>query len=324
MPTVTVLMTTYNCASYIKEAINSILNQTYGDFEFLIIDDGSTDNTSEVVKSFNDTRIVYKIIEHVGRSIALNYGLSIAKYDWISIMDADDIAHPLRFEKQIAALSGSNNEICFTDAAYFKNNRLLYIIQNNFNGDDINEVLALHGHFTNSTLIFNKKHIIEFGGYKESLSVFEDYDLWLRIKDKSKFILVDKVLQFARIRNDSLTSGVLISQNKKFYEIQRPYYIDLKSSFRLFDLGEQNKVKGWREFFYGNKNLCRDYWTKIKLNQWDNRMYIAYLISFFPDDCVNYIKKLRIRLRLKYLFDKKTKFKGLDREFHYLLKEVSR
>lgn len=320
---ITVLMTTYNCSAYISRAIKSVLNQTYKDFEFLIIDDGSTDTTSEIVKSFGDERIVYKKIEHLGRSKALNYGLSIAKYDWISIMDADDIAHPLRFEKQIDALSGSENEICFTDAAYFKNNKLLYIIQNNFNENNINEVLALHGHFTNSTFIFNKKHILEFGGYKESLSVFEDYDLWLRIKDKSKFIVVDKVLQFARIRNDSLTSGDLISLNKKFYEIQSPYFKDLNSFFGIYSMDKAIKINGWREYFYGDKKFARYYWKQIKLNSFNFRILIAYAISYLPQSIFDWVKQNKIRLRLDYFLQRVSQFRNLQREFYSLLKEVS-
>lgn len=77
---------------FYKKAITSILNQTYKDFEFLIIDDGSTDNTESIVKSFNDNRINYQRIEHIGIGAASNYGLKQAKYDWIARMDADDIS----------------------------------------------------------------------------------------------------------------------------------------------------------------------------------------------------------------------------------------
>ena len=69
---ITVLLTTYNCAEFIGSAIKSVLNQTYPNFELLVIDDGSTDNTEDVIASFDDPRIIYKRIEHVGRSIALN------------------------------------------------------------------------------------------------------------------------------------------------------------------------------------------------------------------------------------------------------------
>ncbi|MBK7498363.1 MAG: glycosyltransferase [Ignavibacteriales bacterium] len=321
---ISVLMTSYNCASYIRQAVQSILNQTYKDLELVIIDDGSNDNTEEIISAFSDSRIKYKKISHYGRSNALNYGLSICNSDWISIADADDIAHPLKLEKQISLLSGTENEICFTDSAFFKGSKILFVIENNFNSMTVNNILALHGHFNNSTFLFNKSHILKYGGYKESLETFEDYDLWLRIKDNSKFIFVKETLQFSRIRNNSLTSGNLKLSKKNIYEIQKPHYLNVERYFGIEELYEQISFKGWREFFYGNKNLCRDYWNKINLNKWNSRMFLAYLISFFPADFVNYFNKLKVRLRLKYLFDKKTKFKGLDKEFHKLLKEVSR
>ena len=77
-------------------------------------------------------------------------------------------------------------EIIFTDAAYFNKDRIKYIVKNDFIPSNSNEMMALHGHFTNSTFLFNKSHILSFGGYNESLQVFEDYDLWLRIKDNSE------------------------------------------------------------------------------------------------------------------------------------------
>jgi len=321
---VTVLMPTYNCGLYISQAIQSILNQTYKNFEFLIIDDGSIDNTFEVISSFNDSRIVYKRIEHGGLSKALNYGLNCASNELIARMDSDDISHPLRFERQLFFSSREKSEIIFTDSAFFLNNKILYTVVNINKPNFTNRKLSLHGHFTHPSVIFHRRHILELGGYNESLSIFEDYDLWLRIKDKSKFIFVNEILQFQRMRESSLTNLDQNYLNKKFYEIQKPYYQDLKSFFSIFEADEQNQVIGWREFFYGNKNLCRDHWQKIRLNEWDYKMFLAYLISFLPSNFVNYFKKQRFRLRLQYLFNSNSKFKSLDKEFSKLLREVSR
>lgn len=320
---ITILMTTYNCAPYIGLAIKSILNQTFRNFELLIIDDGSTDNTSEVVNSFNDNRIVYEKTNHVGRSKALNFGLSIAKYDWISIMDADDIAHPFRLEKQIAIISGDITEVYFTDAAYFKKNRVLFTVENNFGSDKINEILVLHGHFTNSTFLFNKKHILNYGGYDENLDVFEDYDLWLRLKDNSHFKFVNEILQFQRIRNNSLMNSKYQYLNNKLYMLQEPYYKDLRKSFNIEQFEPQIETKAWREFFYGNKNLARKYWNKLNLNSYNFRIVVAYLLSYLPESILNWIKRQKIKLRLNYFRKINTVYKNLDREFNTLLKEIT-
>lgn len=105
MPIISVLLPAYNSGLYIKEAISSILNQTFTDFELLIFNDGSNDNTEEIILSFNDERIIYKKYAcNVGYLSLLNEGIEMAKGNYIARMDADDISMPTRFESQIAFL----------------------------------------------------------------------------------------------------------------------------------------------------------------------------------------------------------------------------
>ena len=104
-PKITVLLPVYNCELYVRTAIESILNQTFTDFEFLIIDDASTDKTLAVLKKIKDSRI--QLIEkpvNSGYTNSLNYGLQMAKGKYIARMDGDDISHPERFAKQIVYL----------------------------------------------------------------------------------------------------------------------------------------------------------------------------------------------------------------------------
>lgn len=321
---ISVVMPTYNCATFIKQSINSILNQTYKDFEFLIIDDGSTDNTEEIVLSFSDSRIVYKRIEHSGLSKALNIGLNCASNEIVARMDADDISHPLRFERQLLSSSRESNEIIFSDAAFFAKNKILFTILNINESNYINYKLSLHGHFTHPSVIYHRSHILGLGGYNESLNIYEDYDLWLRIKDRSKFIFVNEILQFQRIRDGSLTKINSKNLNDKLYEIQKPYFIDLTSSFGISEVDEQNKAKGWREYFYGGKNLARAYWLNVKMNNWDYRMFLAFLISYLPETFAKYIKSLRLRLRLEYIINQNKKYRGLAEEFKKILLEVEK
>lgn len=101
-PLISVLMPAYNAEKYIKEAIESILNQTFSNFEFIIIDDGSIDATEEIIKSFKDSRIVYiKNEKNLGLIKTLNKGISIARGEFIARMDSDDISMPQRFELQL-------------------------------------------------------------------------------------------------------------------------------------------------------------------------------------------------------------------------------
>lgn len=319
----TVLMTTYNCDKYIAPAIKSILNQTYKDFEFLIIDDGSTDDTQKVVSGFNDNRIRYIKRQHFGRAASLNFGLNSALSEIIALMDADDISHPERLDKQLNMMTGDQKRVCFTFAAYFSDEdvKIKFVSEREISAD-LSKVLALHGFFCNSTAIFYKNHILNYG-YDERLNSAEDYDLLLRLRDNSKFILIPDVLQFARIKKNSLSNTTYNSKENVIYKIQEPYFKDLLKSFRIEKTTVQQQLQGWREFFYGNKALSRGYWYKINLLNWDYRMYLAFLISILPKKVIDYFKNQRIRLRLKYQIYKITKFKGLEKEFRNLLREVS-
>ncbi len=123
---VSVLLPTYNAAEFLNYSIKSILNQTYKDYELLIIDDGSTDNTTEVVSNFADDRINYVKKSHSGLASSLNYGLKIAKYDWVARMDADDIAHPERLENQVCYIDDSINLIISSWAFIFRGEKILF------------------------------------------------------------------------------------------------------------------------------------------------------------------------------------------------------
>jgi glycosyltransferase involved in cell wall biosynthesis len=311
-------MTTYNCAPYIGQAVKSILNQTYKDFELLIIDDGSTDNTSELIKSFDDNRIAYHKVDHKGIGSAANYGLKIAKYDWIARMDADDISAPNRLETQIKFICSDSVRIISSWCGYFLNNKLKYI--NNTPVDDhiIKEKLKLHSVISHQSSLFNKKFILnELGGYSENLEAFIDYDLWLRAVNKVKFIIVPEVLVYARIRSDSVSNSKLYQKNFTFYKLQQNYFSKLDSE--ILD----NEINGWREYFYGDKNLVRVYWVKVKMNEWDYRMILALIISFLPENFLNFFKNLRLRLRFEYILNRKKKYHGLDDTFRKLLLEVN-
>src|ERR1700752_5362711 len=104
-PEISVIIPVYNAEKYIREAVESILHQTYTDFEVLLIDDGSTDNSAKVIAEIKDPRIVYIKQDNAGMAAALNKGITFCKGKFIARQDADDVAHATRFEKQIKFLT---------------------------------------------------------------------------------------------------------------------------------------------------------------------------------------------------------------------------
>lgn len=321
MTSLSVITTTYNCSAFISQAVQSILNQTYKDFEYIIIDDGSTDNTEKIMSKFNDNRIKYFKIEHVGRSGALNIGLAKSNYDIIALMDADDISHPLRFEKQLQIFKNSNQFI-FCDTGYFENNKIKYVIHNRYNIEDLNEKLILHGHFNNSSSMFSKSHLLSNGCYNEKLDVYEDYDLWLKLRHKSEFCVLPGIYHYMRLRDNSMTTSNPSKLKHILYSIQEKYFIDLGKSCGVYSIKNQTLLKGWREYFYGDKEAARKYWRKIKFFKRGLKVNIAFLFSFFPIKFIEYLKNNRIRLVLSYLLLNIKSFGKTQKEFSLVLNKI--
>ena len=108
-PKISIILTTYNGQRFIKDTIDSILKQTLSDFQFIIVNDGSVDETEKIILSINDDRIEYYLIDHVGHANALNYGLSKCKAELTSIIDHDDIASSEKFQMQFDLFNKNNN-----------------------------------------------------------------------------------------------------------------------------------------------------------------------------------------------------------------------
>ncbi|MDF1611500.1 glycosyltransferase family 2 protein [Stygiobacter electus] len=314
---VTVIMTTYNCGEYISQAIKSVLNQTYKDFELLIIDDGSTDNTEHIVKRFDDKRINYFKIEHIGYSSAINIGLNRAKYDWVSFCDADDIIHPQKILQQFQLIKKGNNLI-YTNTAFFKKNKILYELSTKNNLQLINKKIALHGHLGPSVM-YNRKFILNRGAHNSNLIAFGDYELLLRILNDIEIIILPEFFYYQRLRNNSMSTTETMKKKNLIYKIQKPYFDKLSEHFGITSSKEQLMIKGWREFFYGDKNLARKYWIEAGLNQWNIKLLITFLLSYLPEKFLDYLKDKRIRLRLEYQIQRLLSRNDIQNEFDKVL-----
>lgn len=224
-PKVTILMSVYNGEKYLGEAIDGILNQTFKDFEFLIINDGSTDSTAEILQSYQDPRI--KIInneKNMGLTKSLNKGLKIAKGEYIARQDGDDVSLPTRLEEQISFLD-KNKEVGLLGTAW-------YIIDEN--SQEIRISKPTDGkyvvHFMcHGTALIRKDCLKKVGLYREVFEYAQDYDLWLRIADEFEVRNIRKPLYKRRVHD------VSISLNKKMQQ-------DLYASLAIEMMEERRKT----------------------------------------------------------------------------------
>lgn len=301
---ITVLMPTYNCAAYISCAIRSILAQTHQNFEFLIIDDGSDDNTKEIVHSFIDPRIIYFQLEHMGVVSALNFGIIKASFDLIAIMHADDLAHPDLLKRSIF-IRTHNPSLDIISCWYscFKNKKILYNVKTPETHNDIVNGLVLYSLVCHPGCTFSKSKLLEFShGYSASGGI-EDYALWYQLKDHLIFYNIQEVLIFYRMRTNSLSRNNLIQYNKTIYCFQRSFYDKLPQYFGI-DPKRINIYKGWREYFYGSPNLARKYWRSCEREFLkDYKILLAFLISFLPEKLFMFFKESQIRFRIHYLIE---------------------
>ncbi len=312
---ISILMPTYNCAKYITSAIQSVLNQTFVEFEFLIIDDGSTDDSENIISKLKDDRIKYVKKQHSGLGDSLNYGLQIAQNDIIARMDADDIALPNRFEKQLL-FHKANPHIDVVSCWYaiFANSKIKYIVKTPTEHQEIVKGLTLYSYISHPGCLYNRNTILKFGGYNSE--VFEDYELWLRRRDELKFAIIPEVLILQRYRDDSLSHRNIKGKNSIHYQIQQRYFDSLSSNFNIRDSYEENSIRGWREYFYGSAKLARNYWIKSRLKLLlDYRMLLAFMVSFLPKTVFIEFKESNLSYRLNYLFQFYSKeFKQLRRQ----------
>lgn len=209
MPKISVIMPVYNGEKYLREAIDSILNQTFSDFEFIIINDCSVDSTEDIIKSYDDSRIVYiKNEKNLGVAGTLNKGLELAKGEFIARMDADDISLPTRFEKQIKFMEENpevgvlgSNAIVFSETSE---------IITNFPETEFEFIFNL---FFSSQIIHPsvmvRRKLIDDGLYKYNprWEGREDYALWLYLVKHTKLANFKEPLLKYRVHNLQVTQN---------------------------------------------------------------------------------------------------------------------
>lgn len=209
-PTISVLLPVYNSSKYLKFSIESMLAQTFSDFELIIINDGSTDESDNIIRSFKDKRIVYYISNYnQGLIRILNFGISVAKGEWIARMDADDIALPERFEEQLNYAENNAIEIVATKIKLIDD--LGFPIgswpedSNHTSSDQIENRLPQSNCIAHPSILI-RTTILKKYGYSLNQKNSEDWDLWLRlISDGYKIGKIDKELLLYRIHAESIT-----------------------------------------------------------------------------------------------------------------------
>ncbi len=209
-PLVTVLMPVYNCEKYLSTSIESILHQTFTDFEFIILDDGSTDDSINIIQSYcaQDQRIrLIRNDQNMGIAYSLNKGINIAKGKYIARMDADDISKPERLEKQVEFLE-THNEVgilgCCAQVVD-ASGKLIEHYSVPENHSLIVWILPFGRAFAHPTVMMRTDLIQNIGGYSTDIIYGQDVDLWIRAVGKTQFANLMEELFIYRTHANSVT-----------------------------------------------------------------------------------------------------------------------
>ncbi|MDP2365901.1 MAG: glycosyltransferase [Ignavibacteria bacterium] len=315
-PKVSVLMPVFNGEKYLKKAIESVLCQTYTDFEFIIIDDGSTDNSLGIIQLFNDTRIkTFKNQSNCGIIDTLNFGLELIRGKYIARMDCDDISLPDRLQRQITYLEehpdvgvvGCHVEIVDSQLKPIANPpRPIY--NNHLKWRLIYDCPLMH-----PSVVFRKELITKYGGYSKQFIHAEDFELWARLVDKTNFYQLNATLLLLRKHEENI--GTV------HYELQKRTHLEIVESNIESLLCGYGKINVEAI----SKAMIGKYELKEQINYVQNvfRIYLCFFKKHKPSDEENNQIMTDISIIYKNIFKNLPTIRRIYYIFYFTFKIVS-
>lgn len=310
---ISVVLPVYNAEKYLAESVESILRQTHENFELIIINDGSKDNSAAVVKSFSDPRIVYIEQENAGLAATLNRGISTAKYEYIARQDNDDISEPQRFEKQIEFLEANKDVALVGSWASIidENGQAVNRHHKHFvNNAELKFALLFDNPFVHSSVMFLKSAWKKAGGYNTDRAIFEDYYLWSSLSKHYKIANIPEyLLQYREVQTG-------MSKSSKNYDA----IVSKKSAENIADYSgfSEMELKAFTEktcdektYFRMINKIAYDFSSRENISLHDIKRVIASQLFTYKRHRFNLIinsdksgsfEKFRARIGRKFLF----------------------
>lgn len=212
---ISVIIAVYNGEKTIQQTVASVLNQTHADLELIVVDDGSTDATLDVLSEIHDPRLKVFTYANSGVSANRNRGLTLAKFEYVAFIDADDLWAPIKLELQLKALEEHPEAAvayCWVDYINADGRCLFKDGRETTNGNVYEKMLAHCFIDSGSNILVRKSAIEQVGTFDESLSCVEDWDLYLKLAARYPFVCVPLPLVFYRLHPNSLTTKVLMME----------------------------------------------------------------------------------------------------------------
>jgi len=320
MAKISIIIPTYNYAQYICEAIESVLNQTYKDFEIIVVDDGSTDNTKEVIKPYlNKIKYIYQ--QNSGPSSARNRGIKEAKGEYIAFLDADDIWLPQKLELQIKFMEKEKEVgLIFSDMILFNEKG---IIKNSFLKeklffnklsikplsstekviyDNVFNALLQENFIPTNTVIVKKECFNKVGFFDETLFSVEDRDMWLRIGLFYDIGFINFPLVLTRFHETNISANQELALKSRLKVMKKFLnYSNLPIKSKKIIKQTINKIYfdlGYLYFTCEKFPLSRIYFRRfLKENPFMFKPWIYILLSVLPTSDIRKLKNLKEKIK---------------------------
>lgn len=283
---VSIVIPVYNTEKFVKECIESALNQTYRQIEVIVVNDGSTDNSLEIIKKFsNQIKVISKV--NGGTASALNLGIKEMKGDWFKWLSADDLLYPNSIQELVdeaKKLDNMTNYIIYSNYDIIDSNGkiLRQFIEPNYNSKssfELNTILLDHYIGNATTSLIHKSAFERFGMFNENVGFAEDYELWLRfcVLYECRLHLVPKILGKYRIHNTQLTAKKIDKALNNASEIREFILNQLDKEKSEKYSAALKKFKNTKPFFVRVRHSIRNIMFKILPKSTSDKILQEYL-----------------------------------------------
>jgi len=307
MPRVTVVIPTYNRARFIAEAIKSVLEQTFRDFELIVVDDGSTDDTAAVVSRFTDPRLRYVYQTNQERSAARNHGIRLAQGEYVAFLDSDDVWLPAKLEYQVALLDARPAVGLAYTGAYIFEDQLTFTEQRPRWRGQVLKALLMEDNVvcgSGATPLVRRACFARVGGFDETASIYgvEDWDMWVRLATAGyEFDFVSQPLARCRVHGTNTQKDA-----EKMEQATRVFFAKILAQPAYFASGEVSRarVQSLLEFMVGRgyytarqMDIARRHFLRsLRLYPWQGRAMEYLLRSLLGARLTEAVREWRNRL----------------------------
>lgn len=293
IPTVSIIIPTFNRSKFIGQAIYSALRQTFFDFEIIVIDDGSTDGTRNVVEQFDDYRIRYYYQKNRGVSSALNLGIQKSKGEFIARLDSDDLFLPQKIESQIRVFRSKPQVGLVYTQAFNVDSELNFIglyPQQHKLPQNLLKALRMALFPPSQSIMFRKRCVLRTGFFNEKIHIAEDWDFCIRMARYYSFYYIERPLVLIR-KHDAMITGNKLETTRQILAVLEKHKRILADGEGYSWLSPHYYGLG-RQLFYHNdfKNARNAFSESVSYNPLNINSLLFYLFAYLP---AKFLKKLK-------------------------------